>query len=50
MYTIKRAAEVTGISVATLRAWESRYGVVSRNAPTAATGSTDPTTCVRSPS
>ena len=29
MYTIKRAAEVTGISVATLRAWERRYGVVS---------------------
>ncbi|MEO7448989.1 MAG: MerR family transcriptional regulator [Humibacillus sp.] len=28
MYTIKRAAEVTGISVATLRAWERRYGVV----------------------
>jgi len=29
MYTIKRAAELTGISVATLRAWERRYGVVS---------------------
>lgn len=29
MYTIKRAAEMTGISVATLRAWERRYGVVS---------------------
>ncbi|MEO5745872.1 MAG: MerR family transcriptional regulator [Terracoccus sp.] len=28
MFTIKRAAEVTGISVATLRAWERRYGVV----------------------
>ncbi|EWT02471.1 transcriptional regulator [Intrasporangium oryzae NRRL B-24470] len=28
MYTIKRAAELTGISVATLRAWERRYGVV----------------------
>ena len=29
MHTIKRAAELTGISVATLRAWERRYGVVS---------------------
>src|SRR5215217_3820264 len=29
MYTIKRAAELTGISVATLRAWERRYGVVN---------------------
>lgn len=29
MYTIKRAAELTGISVATLRAWERRYNVVS---------------------
>ena len=29
MYTIKRAAELTGISVATLRAWERRYGVVA---------------------
>jgi methanogenic corrinoid protein MtbC1 len=29
MYTIKRAAELTGISVSTLRAWERRYGVVS---------------------
>ena len=29
MYTIKRAAELTGISVATLRAWERRYGVVT---------------------
>ena len=28
MYTIKRAAELTGVSVATLRAWERRYGVV----------------------
>ncbi|OFE17846.1 transcriptional regulator [Humibacillus sp. DSM 29435] len=28
MFTIKRAAEMTGISVATLRAWERRYGVV----------------------
>lgn len=28
MYTIKRAAELTGISVTTLRAWERRYGVV----------------------
>ncbi len=29
MYTIKRAAELTGLSVATLRAWERRYGVVT---------------------
>jgi len=29
MYTIKHAAEVTGVPVATLRAWERRYGVVS---------------------
>ncbi|GGB77989.1 transcriptional regulator [Knoellia flava TL1] len=29
MYTIKRAAELTGIGVPTLRAWERRYGVVS---------------------
>ncbi len=29
MYTIKRAAELTGISLSTLRAWERRYGVVS---------------------
>ncbi|GAA1141276.1 MerR family transcriptional regulator [Ornithinicoccus hortensis] len=29
MYTIKRAAEQTGVPVATLRAWERRYGVVS---------------------
>ena len=29
MYTIKRAAELTGISVATLRAWERRYAVVN---------------------
>ncbi|KGN39677.1 MerR family transcriptional regulator [Knoellia aerolata] len=29
MYTIKRAAELTGIGLATLRAWERRYGVVS---------------------
>ena len=28
MYTIKRAAELTGIPVATLRAWERRYAVV----------------------
>lgn len=27
MYTIKRAAELTGVSEATLRAWERRYGV-----------------------
>lgn len=29
MYTIKRAAELTGVPVATLRAWERRYGVVT---------------------
>ncbi|WP_353507478.1 MerR family transcriptional regulator [Intrasporangium sp.] len=29
MYTIKKAAELTGISLSTLRAWERRYGVVS---------------------
>jgi methanogenic corrinoid protein MtbC1 len=29
MYTIKRAAELTGVSLPTLRAWERRYGVVS---------------------
>ena len=29
MYTIKRAAELTGIGLPTLRAWERRYGVVS---------------------
>ncbi|MFC7490378.1 MULTISPECIES: MerR family transcriptional regulator [unclassified Knoellia] len=29
MYTIKRAAELTGIGLSTLRAWERRYGVVS---------------------
>ena len=29
MYTIKHAAEVTGLSPATLRAWERRYGVVT---------------------
>ncbi|WP_134324909.1 MerR family transcriptional regulator [Cumulibacter soli] len=29
MYTIKRAAEHIGVSAATLRAWESRYGVVT---------------------
>jgi len=28
MYTIKHASELTGISEATLRAWERRYGVV----------------------
>lgn len=28
MYTIKRAAELTGISISTLRAWERRYAVV----------------------
>lgn len=27
MYTIKRAAELTGVPVATLRAWERRYGI-----------------------
>ena len=29
MYTISRAAELTGVPVATLRAWERRYGVVA---------------------
>ena len=29
MYTIKRAAQVTGVAEATLRAWERRYGVLS---------------------
>ncbi|KAA1420954.1 MerR family transcriptional regulator [Nocardioides humilatus] len=29
MYTIKRAAEVIGVNAATLRAWETRYGVGS---------------------
>lgn len=29
MYTIKRAAERVGITAATLRAWERRYGVVT---------------------
>jgi methanogenic corrinoid protein MtbC1 len=29
MYTIKRAAELTGVAVATLRAWENRYGIVA---------------------
>jgi methanogenic corrinoid protein MtbC1 len=29
MYTIKRAAERTGITAATLRAWERRYGIVA---------------------
>lgn len=29
MYTIKHAAELTGLSVATLRAWERRYGIVT---------------------
>lgn len=28
MFTISRAAELTGVPVATLRAWERRYGVV----------------------
>lgn len=28
MYTIKRAAELTGVPAATLRAWERRYDVV----------------------
>ncbi|EWT06870.1 transcriptional regulator [Intrasporangium chromatireducens Q5-1] len=35
MYTIKRAAEQVGISAATLRAWERRYGIV---APTRSDG------------
>jgi MerR family transcriptional regulator, light-induced transcriptional regulator len=29
VYTIKHASEVTGVSVATLRAWERRYGIVT---------------------
>jgi DNA-binding transcriptional MerR regulator len=29
MYTIKRVAELTGVGLSTLRAWERRYGVVS---------------------
>ena len=29
MYTIKRAAELTGVAVTTLRAWERRYGIVT---------------------
>lgn len=29
MYTIKRAAELVGVSAATLRAWERRYGIVT---------------------
>jgi DNA-binding transcriptional MerR regulator/methylmalonyl-CoA mutase cobalamin-binding subunit len=29
VYTIKHAAELTGVPVATLRAWERRYGVVT---------------------
>lgn len=29
MYTIKHAAEMVGLSVSTLRAWERRYGVVA---------------------
>lgn len=29
MYTIKRVAELTGIGLSTLRAWERRYGVVT---------------------
>jgi MerR family transcriptional regulator, light-induced transcriptional regulator len=29
MYTIKHAAELTGVPVATLRAWERRYGVLT---------------------
>jgi methanogenic corrinoid protein MtbC1 len=29
MYTIKHASEVTGLTPATLRAWERRYGVVT---------------------
>lgn len=29
MFTIKHAAELTGVPVATLRAWERRYGVVA---------------------
>ena len=29
MYTIKQAAERTGIAIPTIRMWERRYGVVS---------------------
>ncbi len=29
MYTIKHAAELTGLSATTMRAWERRYGIVS---------------------
>ncbi|MGH4001980.1 MAG: MerR family DNA-binding transcriptional regulator, partial [Pseudonocardiaceae bacterium] len=29
MYTIKHAAQQVGISTATLRAWERRYGVIA---------------------
>ena len=29
MYTIKRASEMVGVPIATLRAWERRYGVVN---------------------
>ncbi|EAQ00886.1 probable transcriptional regulator [Janibacter sp. HTCC2649] len=29
MYTIKRVAELTGLGLSTLRAWERRYGVVA---------------------
>ncbi len=29
MYTIKHAAELTGLSAPTMRAWERRYGIVS---------------------
>ena len=29
MYTIKEAAQRTGVSVALLRAWERRYGIVA---------------------
>ena len=29
MYTIKHASRLTGVSEATLRAWERRYGVVT---------------------
>ena len=28
MYTIKRAAEITGVPAATLRAWERRYAII----------------------
>src|SRR6187455_607622 len=29
MYTIKRVSEMVGVPVATLRAWQRRYGVVN---------------------